>query len=379
MFDNRFVDIGVLRSLGGEVARAVDREVDDLVAGRFVERGGEVDWPPGDRRAEFLFGKVQRPRRERAVAARRSRHRLLAVVEIILDRLGARVERGVGIGVADQHVGIAEMLEHGRELVLEQGQPMLHPGQPPTLADRLVERVAGGIGAELLAIARAEPLDAVLVEQGLRRGHQRERLCSAGGALVGRVEAPHRLDLVAEEIEPQRAALARREHVDDRPAHRELARVMDRVGAVIAIGDEQPDQRVALDPLALGQSPSQLAHPERGQHALCKRVGRHHQQLRPFEWRLQRMKRRQPLGHHAQCGAGAIVGQAVPRRQAQHLDLGREHRHGVGQRAHRGFVGGNDHRTSALARRKRRARNIGGQPRQEPRRNPCQRQRRSGA
>ena len=66
-------------------------------------------------------------------------------------------------------------------------------------------------------------------------------------------------------------ALARREQVDDRPAHREFAGVVDRVGALVAVGDEQFDQRVALDPLALGQPAGQLADAERRQHALGQR------------------------------------------------------------------------------------------------------------
>ena len=58
----------------------------------------------------------------------------------------------------------------------------------------------------MLAIARAEALDAVLVEQRFARGHQSDRLGAAGGALVGGVEAAHRFDLVAEEVEPDRLA-----------------------------------------------------------------------------------------------------------------------------------------------------------------------------
>ena len=175
---------------------------------------------------------------------------------------------------------LAEMIEQGRQLFLEQRQPMLHPGQPPAVADRLVERVAGGVGAELLAIAGAEALDRFLVEQRLARRHQGEGLGLAGGALVGGIEAPHRLDLVAEEVEPDGRLLARREQVDDRPAHREFAGVMDRVGPLVAVGDEQFDQPVALDPLALGQSPGQLADAERGQDPLGGGIGGGDQQLR---------------------------------------------------------------------------------------------------
>ncbi len=187
---------------------------------------------------------------------------------------------------------LAEMIEQRRQFVFEQGQPMLHPGQPPPLADGLVERVPGRVSPELLPIGGAEPPDTVLVEQRLRRGHQGKGVGGPRGALVGGVEPPHRLDLVAEEIEPKRACLARRVQIDDRPAHRELARVMDRVGPLIAIGDQQLDQPVALGLFALGQAARQLANPERGQHPLSHGIGGRDQQLRRLALHLERLESR---------------------------------------------------------------------------------------
>ena len=95
---------------------------------------------------------------------------------------------------------------------------------------------------------------ALLVEQCLAGRHQCEGPGLAGAALVGRVEAPHRLDLVAEEVEADGLFLAGREQVDDRAAHRIFAGVMDRVGPLVASGLQQLDQPVALDPLALGEA-----------------------------------------------------------------------------------------------------------------------------
>ncbi len=95
--------------------------------------------------------------------------------------------------------------------------------------------------------------------------------------------------------------------------------------------------------------------------------------------RLQRVQRRQPLRHHPQGGRSAVVGQAVPGREGQHLDLGREQRHGFGERAHRRFVGGDHDRAAALPDAVRRAREVGGEPRQEARRHAGQGQRLVGA
>ena len=129
--------------------------------------------------------------------------------------------RLVRVGVAQHDVTVAEMIEQGRQPLFEQRQPMLHAGQPAALADRLVERVLGRARAEMLAVADAEALDAVLVEQGLARRHQGDRLGAAGGALVGGIEAAHRFDLVAEEIEPDRLLLAagKRSMIDPRTAN----------------------------------------------------------------------------------------------------------------------------------------------------------------
>ena len=373
--DHRFVDIGILRPLGREIARTLDREVDHLIARRLGEGGGEVNGPFGGLRAPFLLRQIERRGRQGPIAARIGHHRPGAVGEIILDRLRAAGQGAVGAAVAQDDIRLAEMIEQGRQFLLEQGQPMLHPRQPPPVADRLIQRIAGGIGAEFLAIGGAEALDAVGVEQRLAGRHQREGGRLAGRFLVGRVEVAHGLDFVAEEIEPDRLGRARRIEVDDRPAHRIFARIMDRIGALIAIGMEQGGKLVALDRHPFGQLMRELADAERGQHALGRGIGGGDQHLRTGQRLLQRMERRHPLGHNPQRRAGAVVGQAIPRREADHLDLGREGGDGIGQRAHRGFVGGNDDQAAALARAMRRAREVGREPRQEAGRHRGERQR----
>ena len=53
MFADRFVDVDILRAFGREVARAIDREVQHVGAGGFVEGGGGVHRPGGDRGVPF--------------------------------------------------------------------------------------------------------------------------------------------------------------------------------------------------------------------------------------------------------------------------------------------------------------------------------------
>src|SRR5689334_20041583 len=112
---------------------------------------------------------------------------------------------------------------------------MLHAGEATAVAHCLIERVAGGGGSEHLAVAAAEALDAVLVEQRFGGGEEHEMIDRTGGALIIGVEAAQSLDLVAEEIEPQRAGFAGGEEIDDAAAHRIFAGVMDGVGAHIAV------------------------------------------------------------------------------------------------------------------------------------------------
>ena len=85
------------------------------------------------------------------------------------------------------------------------------------------------------------------------------------------------------------------------------------------------------------------------QQPLGRGAGGRDQQLRLVALRLQRVQRRQPLGHHAQRRRGAVVGQAVPAGQGQHFDFGRKQRDRVGKRPHRRFVGDDHDRAAAFA------------------------------
>src|SRR3546814_12914035 len=98
------------------------------------------------------------------------------------------------------------------------------------------ERSAGGGRAEDFTIAASETLDALCVQQGFGCRQQGEAVDSARCPLVCRIEAADTLDFVAEEIEPQRLFLARREKVYDPAAHSELARVGHCFHTHIAVG-----------------------------------------------------------------------------------------------------------------------------------------------
>ncbi len=67
------------------------------------------------------------------------------------------------------------------------------------------------------------------------------------GALVGDRERPDLVDLVAEELHPQRVLLGRREDVDDPAADRELATLLDQVDPGVRRLGEPADDVVELD------------------------------------------------------------------------------------------------------------------------------------
>ena len=102
-----------------------------------------------------------------------------------------------------------------------------------------------------------------------------DRVERAKGALAGRIERAHRLDLVAEQLDADRQAVQRREQIDDAAAHGEGARVLDHRRAAEAGREQRVDGLVAADDLAaleLERERQQLAGRD---HAAHKRRGGH--------------------------------------------------------------------------------------------------------
>ena len=278
-------------------------------------------------------------------------------------RLGAVAAKDGGRGI--------DVVEQGREPFFEQRQPMVHARLSPSVADRLIQRIARRLPAEQVAIRRTEALDRRFVEQGFGCGEQLQRLGGAEAALVGGVEAANALDLVAEEIDAQARLFARGKQVEDAAAHCELALVGDGVDAAEAVRDEQFGERVAVDPLPRGERRRELADAEGGEGALGDRGDGGEDEFAALCGQLQRGERRKPVRTDAHRRARAVVRQTVPRRKTIDDEVGREEGRRVGDRLHRAIVG--RHIDEALVARPR---EIGEQQRQETVGGARQRQRR---
>ena len=87
----------------------------------------------------------------------------------------------------------------------------------------------------------------------LGRGRQLDPLGVAQRALGEGREPAHRLDLVAEQLDPHRALLGRREDVEDAAADGELAALLDLLDPLVAGGDEVAGDRAEVDLLAAGE------------------------------------------------------------------------------------------------------------------------------
>ena len=217
---------------------------------------------------------------------------------------------------------------------------MLHARMLAAGADRLVERVLVVDGAEQLAVARAEAGDGGLVEEQLGHRLKVDAVALLGGALGERVEGPHPVQFVAEEIEPQRLLGAGGEEIDDAAADGVLAGLAHGLGAGIAVVAQILLQPVHIQPLAdrrleggglEGGPRRHLLHHRRdgGQHD-ARPLGRLQQPAQGFD----------APADQRRVGGNAVVGQAVPSREGQHLQRRGEEGDRFGQPGGAGIIKG---------------------------------------
>ena len=216
-----------------------------------------------------------------------------------LERAGGR---GDVVGVARMR---AQLPGAGADALLEagqvRGQTLRQPGR----------EASGQPGEPLPDLG-----DAVGGYQELTGGEQRHFLDGADAALVGRIEGSHRVDLVAEQLDPDRQRGRGREDVHESTSAGELAAAGDLENRVVAESEQLAEQLILVEP---------------GTHAQAARFGRDLGRVeRVLEQRLDAGYQdagpaRTPLGQRRHASRGfvadqlaALVGQGRARLQNRH-------------------------------------------------------------
>ena len=324
---------GAIGPLGREVPGGAAAQVEDAIdsgsAGRRGCEDGELKAVSAiDRAGETLLIEVQEVGLQRAVRcgteACGDDRQLTPRLVMFADEgcagedavTGEMVERDLATGV--------DVIEHGGEVLVEQGQPVLHAREAATAPHGFKERVVGH-GPETLEVTDLEALDRFRRKNGLAHGRQHEFAPLPERALGQGIKAPDRFQRRAEEVEPERQVGAGREHVDEATAHGVLACLDDLALPAVAVPLEMRDQTVAVGAPS-GPGPEMAGfHRRRRRHPLEDGVGggEHEDGSLPVVV-SQRRQGPEPLAHDLRVGRHPIVGKAVPGREAEDGERWRE-------------------------------------------------------
>ncbi len=144
---------------------------------------------------------------------------------------------------------------------------------------------------------------------------QRRRGDGAGAALIGRVEGPQGIDLVAEPLDADGHGLARREDVDDAAAARELTTTADLGHVLVAEIDERAGHARHVESLAHSQLQRFGGDIARRQRALEEGLQAGHQDARGGAFATPFCERRHACRRLVPHQLGAFVGQGRTRLQ----------------------------------------------------------------
>ena len=329
MLPDRVEDVGAgVVPFGGEVVAGARADLDGIRA-YFRRRELRQTCKRGavEAVAPFGFGQIKPVRRQWLIerTAARLVERFLARLVVIGDLRQALV-RGFFRQWLDRDRRRFEIIEQRRQLAVKQRQPMLDSGGAAAFAHRLIEHVIGTGCAKRRDVAGAKQPDRVRSELKLRHRHEVELAQFLGRALRLRIETANRFQRIAKEIEPHGDVHTRREQIDNAAAYRVVAGLAHGGGAGIAVkleplGDAGHRQQVARR--GCKRLPGQCFA---RRHALENGVDRGEHDRRPlaaFDAGKTR-ERHHPLRHHAAMRRHPVVGQAIPGRKFQHLDIRRE-------------------------------------------------------
>ena len=237
---------------------------------------------------------------------------------------------------------LRERIELGRPLQPDRIQPLLRPdaahlvGLPDEVRPAVEhEHEVVRDGSRLVVVGERHGV--VGVDPALRRGMHDRVVDRMQGALRERREDADTLDLVTEELHPERLATRGREDVDDPAAHRELAALLRAVDALVA-GERELLGEPAHTGLGADLEPDRGRSSIRRGHALRERGGRGADEpsggedLERARTLADEMRRRLEAGAPANAAAGQQRDALGPEEPARRL--GRVARVGIlGQQA----------------------------------------------
>ena len=155
--DQRVEDVHVAGgALGGKGAPGAPAEIERRRVLLQLHEGGETCVPPGRERRQPLVGReIEATRRDGLVGhgARRGAlpHRVAPRLVMVADLRQPVGERLLG-EMADDDGDVRQVIEQRLELLVEERQPVLHAGEAPAFAHRLVERIWAQNRAESVAV-----------------------------------------------------------------------------------------------------------------------------------------------------------------------------------------------------------------------------------
>jgi hypothetical protein len=281
----------------------------DVQAGEAVRRGPILGGPPRHRQGRRQVG-------------------------LLGEQVGGPVAHAAGVAQQDLCV-VAHHVEQGPLVLGEPRQPRLHAVEHETVGQALPLLAPPWLEAD----QPLGPLADLVGGQQLTAREQQHLVEPVGRPLVGHRELGEPVDLVAPQVDAHRAVGRRREHVDDRPAHGQLAPVLDHLLAPVASGHEVAHQVVAVDLQTRAHRDRRHVVDVRAE-ALHQGPHRgHHHGGRPLGL-VQSPQHAQAPAHRLDPGADALERQRLPR--GEQLDRlvaeeGREvvrHPLGLGGRGH---------------------------------------------
>ena len=277
-------------------------------------------------RIPALTVEVEPPRRRRPIRRlaignpRRQAPRLI----MIGDHLQPRRQHIARLMVEADNRPLAQMIQQGFHMLMEQPRPMLHARVPPPRRNRHIKRVIRRRRAEQFAIPLAKPRNAIPVQKHLAHRAQGQRMKIGARTLRRRVKGPHGINLIAEHVDANRLSLTGRKQINNPAPHSIFAIFHDGARAVVTIGLQKPDNRRGIHPPAALERQGAAGKHCPGRHFLHQRIDGGEQNPRPGGGHGQLRQRGHPLGHNLRIGRNPVIRQAIPGWEAQHLRLGHE-------------------------------------------------------